>query len=496
MTCLAGAMMACSALVDVDPDRLGDTTAADLGHVDLGHVDLAHDLSPPTCAEGCDDGIDCTRDECVDGACRNSPDGAQCDGSERCDPAEGCIPNRCATDAECNDAVDCTVDRCDEDGCSHTPSDRLCNDGFCFVGGMCTLSGCTAGTARDCDDDDPCTADRCDPDGAACVNAPVDADGDQAPAMFVGDTICAGGTDCDDQDPARSPNAPEVCDDIDQDCDTRIDEDLPNCAPAGGESCDDVRLLTLDAAGRAEAHGELGAYAADYESSCGSSSSDGSDAIFAVDVFGVVDVEIDTIDSVADTILAVGLRCGAFRLGGRGCHDDIDISEDITASRIWVHRFGQLLRTQRLFIMVKGYSRSETDGFELHVRVSPAAPDTCPSPLDIGDGGAVVGFVSGSRFLSGTCQSERDRFAAEAQFRISPQQERLVVNAWSEDFPPDLYATRTCGREEIVCADNDDRADVLRQTSLDERLDPLMSPTFLVIDGASSGDVYTLDYVR
>lgn len=50
---------------------------------------------------------------------------------------------------------------------------------------------------------------------------PSDIDGDGYDATDVG------GTDCDDQDPERSPATAERCNAIDDDCDTLVDEDLP-----------------------------------------------------------------------------------------------------------------------------------------------------------------------------------------------------------------------------------------------------------------------------
>ncbi len=41
------------------------------------------------------------------------------------------------------------------------------------------------------------------------------------------DAVEVGGTDCDDQDPDRSPGTAELCNDIDDDCDTLVDEELP-----------------------------------------------------------------------------------------------------------------------------------------------------------------------------------------------------------------------------------------------------------------------------
>jgi hypothetical protein len=76
----------------------------------------------------------------------------------------------------------------------------------------------------DCNDEDatvyPQAPDFCDGldnncDGA--VDPLMDRDGDGA-FRFHG-VLCKSGNDCDDMDPERYPGAPEVCDDVDHDCD-------------------------------------------------------------------------------------------------------------------------------------------------------------------------------------------------------------------------------------------------------------------------------------
>ena len=102
--------------------------------------------------------------------------------------------------------------------------------------------------ADDCDDDDPavnpdgtelCNGVDDDCDGQADEDATdagtfhLDADGDgygdpagsvtacEAPDGFVDNA-----DDCDDDDPETHPDAPERCDELDNDCDGEIDEDL------------------------------------------------------------------------------------------------------------------------------------------------------------------------------------------------------------------------------------------------------------------------------
>lgn len=70
------------------------------------------------------------------------------------------------------------------------------------------------GTPTSCDDGDPCTIDVCDP-VLGCIGIPIDNDGD-------GFTACNG--DCDDNNPNIHPNAPELCNGLDNNCDGTVDE--------------------------------------------------------------------------------------------------------------------------------------------------------------------------------------------------------------------------------------------------------------------------------
>jgi len=166
-------------------------------------------------------------------------DGVYCNGSEVCDPdddnaaADGCVAG---TPVDCSDGIECTLDRCIEsqrqcendvpDGDSDGHTDATCLD--------------TEGDALgdDCDDDDAsrfpgnteiCDADDHDEDCDLSTYGTVDQDGDGAndnACCNVSDdgveTFC--GTDCKDLVAEVNPDAAELCDTLDNDCDGRIDE--------------------------------------------------------------------------------------------------------------------------------------------------------------------------------------------------------------------------------------------------------------------------------
>jgi hypothetical protein len=132
--------------------------------------------SPPSC----NDGIACTNDICdpVDGRCehnaRNSlcSNGLFCDGVERCDDEEGCVPGN---PPNCNDNNSCTTDTCDENAneCRNTGNSSQCSDGlFCNGVEVCGPSGCLPGTPPNCNDGVACTVDSCSEAQDRCVNSP------------------------------------------------------------------------------------------------------------------------------------------------------------------------------------------------------------------------------------------------------------------------------------------------------------------------------------
>ena len=106
-------------------------------------------------------------------------------------------PVQCISDADCSDDVFCNgIERCDR---TRFDADE---------------NGCVPG-------DEPCAVDRCDEGMRRCLtDCDVMGDMDMDGAFSI---ECAGG-DCDDSDPGRFPGNEELCDEMDQDCDDRIDE--------------------------------------------------------------------------------------------------------------------------------------------------------------------------------------------------------------------------------------------------------------------------------
>ena len=150
-------------------------------------------------------------------------------------PAPDLMPE-CVLDVDCDDGVDCTRDFCDSGNCRNQPDPAVCDDSiFCNGVEICDpeQGGCAPGDPETCNDDDVCTIDRCDEEERLCRFSPRDFDGDGET-----DINCEGGTDCNDFDPRRGSLINEICGDlIDNDCDEVVDE--MECGAPPGNDCDD-----------------------------------------------------------------------------------------------------------------------------------------------------------------------------------------------------------------------------------------------------------------
>ena len=198
----------------------------------------------------CNDGIDCTTDQCVEGGgCVSRVNDALCPPGDRC-TAAGCVPRTtgCMSDVDCDDHAQCNgIERCDvatatcfatppmdcSDGVSCT--DDQCVEGFgcahaansfeCPAGQTCDVrAGCISrmcNSPTDCDDHEPCNGiESCGADGLCRRGTQMNCnDGNACTIDF-----CQIGIGCISQ-PAQ-----EQCGDgVDNDCNGLIDCRDPFC---------------------------------------------------------------------------------------------------------------------------------------------------------------------------------------------------------------------------------------------------------------------------
>ncbi|MEM9192006.1 MAG: putative metal-binding motif-containing protein [Myxococcota bacterium] len=134
-----------------------------------------------------------------------SPDSVDCAPMNPLQAGQRCVP---LCDAEICDMRDNDCDGMVDEGCTG----GCINDGDCALGSQCLMNTCVpiaCMTSAECPPGLLCrlTDNRCGPRGD-------DADGDGYPAP----------ADCADGDPAVHPDAPELCDLIDNDCNGMVDE--------------------------------------------------------------------------------------------------------------------------------------------------------------------------------------------------------------------------------------------------------------------------------
>jgi sulfatase modifying factor 1 len=184
-------------------------------------VPMDHPRHCGSCDNACPAGT-----SCVDGQCL-CPDGS---------PLEECAEPggpECVGNEHCDDGIDCTDDQCVDGACQHRVAPERCP-----AGQVCDLrrGGCQPGrpcaTDADCADNDLCTADEhCDPVTRACLWVPQDEDADGDPPR------ACGGTDCDDSQASVYLGAPELCDGLDNNCDGQVDQPLADDACPSDSTC-------------------------------------------------------------------------------------------------------------------------------------------------------------------------------------------------------------------------------------------------------------------
>ena len=247
------------ASVDCDP-KLGKCIVTNTADGTPCDADKNACTDPDTCKSGkcaagaiksCDDKNACTDDSCDPASgCKFVNNTAPCDAdNNQCTQNDKCGNGSCASGTlkKCDDSESCTQDTCDAKtgNCAYTPIQTTCSDNnICTTGDSCGTDKngvytCIAGKATVCDDKNICTIDVCDaikgcqytvdPSGTiACYSGP-------APTKGVG-ACKAGKQTCDSGGTLGScvgevvPAAKELCNGIDDNCDSVVDE---GCAPTG-----------------------------------------------------------------------------------------------------------------------------------------------------------------------------------------------------------------------------------------------------------------------
>ncbi len=223
-------------------------------------------------AEVCDDGDDCTTDSCeVDQCVYVAPGGDQV--STLCDDGDLYWVDGCGRVSDkkedCDDGKDCTADDCDSaaEACTHTPlTDGCCEPNAsvaCIGGDLYSVDSCgnTGNLAEDCTDGDPCTTDGCA--AGACVHTaaplpecppcpPHDTTACLADAVIWVDGCGAPGAvlaTCDDKDDCTI----DTCDAKSAKC-VHIPQGgcTPACSALEAPACAQRHLMWVDSCGQAQ----------------------------------------------------------------------------------------------------------------------------------------------------------------------------------------------------------------------------------------------------
>lgn len=190
----------------------------------------------------CDDGNECTIDDCVAGSCTYTPvaDDTACTVGGTICCGGTCTTATCSSAADCNDADPCTTATCNNSGtcaasCSNTPIT------LCVGGDGCCPAGCTPANDSDCS---ACDNDGVCESGEDCDNCPNDCIGDTGGTPGCDNGTCEPGEDCNNcpqdcrQKTNGNPNNRYCCDGDLPDCgDSRCSEGGFACGPVGGGFC-------------------------------------------------------------------------------------------------------------------------------------------------------------------------------------------------------------------------------------------------------------------
>lgn len=197
--------------------------------------------------------VDCPTDHsCVNGRClkdgacsdmdgdgfgKGCPKGPDCDDSDRSvnpDATETCgdnIDNNCANGAD--------------EGCGSSCMNQACTPGNtqCLSGGKVEVCQTDANGCGVWSSPMPCPSGQCS--GGKCANC-TDNDGDGYGKN------CPAGSDCNDGNRDIHMGAKELCDGLDNDCDSQTDEDFPNLGgscTAGTGVCESSGNVVCDSSG-------------------------------------------------------------------------------------------------------------------------------------------------------------------------------------------------------------------------------------------------------
>ena len=119
----------------------------------------------------------CARSFCDEGTCYAEPVDDRCAAGETCDIESGCMPDgvdagtAACVAGGCDDRNPCTDDECLEGACQNTPNTASCDDGvFCNGADTCSGGSCADHAGS------PCGTDVCDEGARACAACLVDTD--------------------------------------------------------------------------------------------------------------------------------------------------------------------------------------------------------------------------------------------------------------------------------------------------------------------------------
>lgn len=395
----AGAASAAGCSVLVNPD---------LSLLEPGGGDAGRDASRDggMCTGTCDDRIACTIDSCetATNRCVSVPDNSRCAAGLVCDEFDGCITQRCTSNAQCDNGNACDgVETCSGGSCRAGVA-MTCDDGrFCNGTETCDPDrGCVAGRAPACDDNDRCTMDSCNPSASggvgACQSVPIEGCGSMAP-----------------------PN--------------------DSCARAT-----EINLMS----GSMMVSGTTAGATNDVRSTCGGV---GGDVWYAITYPGRLDLEIVASPvSTADPVLSVRESCAGNDLA---CNDDAAFGS--RASRMWIRSDGRA-SSRTLYVAVDAFTTDAEGPFTLRATTSPAvAGNACGEGMggglfDVSRGGTVLhAMPTRMSRTQGRC-TPTSTITPEETYLFTGAMRQTAVQVSARGLTPSVYVrTGSCSGTELNC---------------------------------------------